>query len=71
MEDVLVSRSRAKGYIKIIKNHLNIIDELIHMIAQEQDNIPPEVQIEIADAVRHYRAMYEALIVADRRLRTV
>lgn len=71
MDVYLRSRARVKKYMKLIRAHVAILDELVHLLAEEQDSIPPEVQLELADAVRHYRAMVDAFASADRRLRAV
>ena len=65
------ARIRAKKYLKLLRQHVDMMEEIIHMLAEEYDHIPPEVELELADAVRHYKAMKDALLAADRRLRAM
>lgn len=64
------SRIRAKRYLRLINSHIAIIDELIHLVADESDNIPEDAQLEIADAVRHFRAMKDSITSAISRIHT-
>lgn len=70
-DPAVTARVRAKRYLKLLRAHIDMMDELIHLLAEEEDHIPQEAQLEIADAVRHFRAMSDSLTAADRRIRSV